>query len=277
MFIQQELINEVRDKDVVLFVGAGLTMNLGLPSWNTLIEVMAKDLGLNPEKFKKSGDFYELAEYYKLKKGSVGPIRSWMDVNFHSNKIDIGQSKIFKTLLDLDFPIIYTTNYDRWIEFSYDYFKKPYTKISNIFDLTKVTTGVTQLIKFHGDFDDDDTIVLSESSYFERLSLDSPLDMKLRSDTMGKTILFIGYSLSDINIRYMFYKLNKYWATSGYHGVKPKSYIFMVEDNPVKRLLLNEKGIETIVSDIEDDTLALEDFLIQLKERSLKIETSSLK
>lgn len=277
MYIHQELINEVRDKDVVLFVGAGLTMNLGLPSWNELIEVMAKDLGLSPEKFKNSGDFYELAEFYKLKKGSVGPIRSWMDVNFHSNKIDIGKSKIFKTLLDLDFPIIYTTNYDRWIEFSYDYFKKPYTKICNIFDLTKVTTGITQLIKFHGDFDDDDTIVLSESSYFERLSLDSPLDMKLRSDTLGKTILFIGYSLSDINIRYMFYKLNKYWATSGYQGVKPKSYIFMVEDNPVKRLLLNEKGIETIVSDIEDDTLALEDFLIQLKERSLKVEKSSLK
>jgi hypothetical protein len=270
MFIHQELIDEVRDKDVILFVGAGLTMNLGLPSWNTLIDVMASDLGLDPDKFKKSGDFYELAEYYKLKKGSIGPIRSWMDVNFHSNKLEIGESTIFKTLVELDFPVIYTTNYDRWVEIAYDYYKKPYTKICNIFDLTKITQGVTQLIKFHGDFDDDETIVLSESSYFERLALDSPLDMKLRTDTMGKTILFIGYSLSDINIRYLFYKLNQYWSASGFEGVKPKSYIFMVEDNPVKRLLLREKGIEAIVPEIEDDQKALEDFLIQLKNQSQK-------
>jgi hypothetical protein len=33
---------------------------------------------------------------------------------------------------------------------------------------------------------------------------------------------------------------------------------------------LNEKGIETIVANIDDDKTALEDFLIQLRERSLK-------
>jgi hypothetical protein len=269
MYIQQELINEIRDKDVILFVGAGLTMNLGLPSWTKLIEVMAKDLGIDFNQFKNSGDFYELAEYYKLKKGSIGSIRSWMDINFHSNKDAIQDSKIFWLLNELEFPIIYTTNYDRWLEFSFEHYKKPYTKISNIFDLTKIEKDSIQLIKFHGDFDDDDSIVLSESSYFERLALDSPLDMKLRSDTLGKTILFIGYSLSDINIRYMFYKLNKYWSQSNYQGVKPKSYIFMVDENPVKQLLLKEKGIETIVSPIEDNTKALEDFLSRLHQECI--------
>jgi hypothetical protein len=124
LYIKEDLINEIRDRDVVLFVGAGLTINLGLPSWNTLIDLMAKELNIDSEKFKKSGDFYELSEYYKLKKGSIGPLRSWMDVNFHSNKIELANSQIFKTLVELDFPIIYTTNYDRWVEFAYDHYKK---------------------------------------------------------------------------------------------------------------------------------------------------------
>ena len=45
------------------------------------------------------------------------------------------------------------------------------------------------------DFSDDSSIVLTESSYFERLEFNSPLDIKLRSDMLGKTILYIGYSL----------------------------------------------------------------------------------
>ena len=32
------------------------------------------------------------------------------------------------------------------------------------------------------------TIVLDESSYFERLEFETPLDIKLRSDVLGKSV-----------------------------------------------------------------------------------------
>ncbi len=51
----------------------------------------------------------------------------------------------------------------------------------------------------------DASIVLGESSYFRRLDLESPLDIKLRADLPGRTVMFIGYSLADVNIRYLFY------------------------------------------------------------------------
>jgi len=82
-------------------------------------------------------------------------------------------------------------------------------------------------LSLHGDFDDDSSLVLTESSYFERLSFESPLDIKLRYDSIGKSLLFIGYSLSDINIRYLLYKLQRLWAESDYSGVRPVSYIFV--------------------------------------------------
>lgn len=37
--------------------------------------------------------------------------------------------------------------------------------------------GVTQIVKLHGDFDDEYAIVLTESSHFDRLGFDSPLDL----------------------------------------------------------------------------------------------------
>jgi len=257
MYINEELIEELKKKNVILFAGAGVSMNLGLPSWGALISEMAEELNYKSESFQRYGDFLELAEYYKLKKGSIGPLRSWMDVNFHNPSINIEKSNIHKLILDLDFPIIYTTNYDRWIEKAFEYYKKNFVKITNIFDLTRLRSDVTQIIKFHGDFDDDSSIVLTETSYFERLGLDGPLDMKLRADTLGRSILFIGYSLSDINIRYMLFK---------YENIRPKSYIFLLKPNPIKKEIFNRRGIETIVSDCEDTDMALEEFMTALYE-----------
>lgn len=81
---------------------------------------------------------------------------------------------------------------------------KSIQKISSVSDIAKIDNNKTQIIKFHGDFDDDSSIVLDETSYFQRLEFETPLDIKFRSDVLGKSVLFIGYSLSDINIRYYF-------------------------------------------------------------------------
>jgi len=124
----------------------------------------------------------------------------------------------------------------------------------------------TQIIKFHGDFDDDSSLVFTESSFFQRLDFESPLDIKLRSDSLEKSIVFIGYSLSDINIRYMLYKLHRQWKDSSFEHIRPKSYIFLVEPNPIKESLLKERGIIPIVGQDTDPGKALTNFLKSIKE-----------
>lgn len=185
-----ELLVEAYNQDnVILFVGAGVSANLGLPSWDQLISEVAAQLEYDAEVFKTYGDFLSLAEYYKIKKGSIGPLRSWMDRAWHRDDIKIESSEIHKLIVDGRFSSIYTTNYDRWLEKAHDYYKKSYIKIANVSDLVKLKGGVRQIIKFHGDFDDDSSIVLDESSYFERLQFETPLDIKLWSDILGKSIL----------------------------------------------------------------------------------------
>jgi len=171
-------------------------------------------------------------------------------------------------IVETDFPIIYTTNYDRWLEISFDHYQRPYTKITNVTDLVRIREDATQIVKFHGDFDDDRSLVLDETSYFERLEFESPLDIKLRSDVLARSVLFIGYSLSDVSLRYLFYKLDKLWKTHGKYSVRPRSYIFVPRPNPVQEAVLDQWGISMISSDKGDPKTSLVEFLQTLRGRS---------
>jgi hypothetical protein len=259
------LIDSIRNRQAVLFVGAGVSMNLQLPSWAALVREMGSQLGYDPDLFEDLGDHLELAEYYEIQKASLGPLRSWMDNSWHNSAISIADSEVHRLIVDLDFPIIYTTNYDRWIERAYEHSQKTYVKIANIGDIARADDGVTQIVKFHGDFDDDNSLVLTESAYFGRRSFETPLDIKLRADILGKSILFIGYSLRDINIRYLLFRLNRLWDSSPYKQIRPKSYIFLARPNPVQEAVLRGRGITAFFSEGEDEGKGLTDFLARLR------------
>lgn len=256
-----DLIASYREGNVILFVGAGVSKNLGLPTWSELITHIADELGYDPEIYKSFGDSLALAEYYRVKTGNIGPLRSWMDTNWHSANVDLQGSEIHKLIANSKFPMVYTTNYDRWLEKSYELYEKKYTKIASVSDIAKIKDGVTQVIKFHGDFDNDDTIVLDESSYYERLEFETPLDIKLRSDVLGKSVLFIGYSLTDVNLRFLFYKLAKLWKSNNGGGVQPKSYVFTHRPNPIQETILEQWGIKMLTSKENDPKKALLEFL----------------
>jgi hypothetical protein len=258
-----ELKEAIRSQRAILFVGAGVSQCVGLPDWKELIDHIGVELGYDPQIFATLGDHLMLSEYYRLERGSIGPLRSYLDKAWHSG-VDIGKSEVHKLVVDLQFPLIYTTNYDNWLEEAHRYYGKAYSKIAHVGDLVRAKADATQIVKFHGDFEDDDSIVLTESSYFARLDFESPLDIKLRADLLGRTVLFIGYSLKDINIRYMLYRLHRQWSSAAINGMRPKSFVFLGRPNAVQQRVLESRGIHAIISDNDDPTLGLTDFLKSL-------------
>jgi hypothetical protein len=261
------LVDALRERNVILFAGAGVSLSLGMPSHQALIDALAEELGYEPEVFRRLADFRVLAEYYVEEKGTLGPLRSSLDVKWHGADIDIKSSLLHELIVKLDFPLIYTTNYDRWLELALEAHGKRVRKIVNVADLKQIPEDHTQVVKFHGDFDDDNSIVLSEESYFERLSFESALDIKLRSDALGRSILFLGYSLSDVNVRYMLFRLQQVW--SGAANKRPQSYILLNRRNPVEERVLARRGVTALfpppASDVTEATIAfLEDLLRRL-------------
>jgi hypothetical protein len=264
----ERLADAIRRRNAILFVGAGVSMSLGLPSWDALIRHMRAELGLDAEPPEQSRDRYQtLAEYYRLKQGSIGPLRSWMDRNWRVSAEQVRRSRLHRVLVELDFPIIYTTNYDRNLEVAYEAYDRPFVKIANARDISTAANAATQIIKYHGDFDDDASLVLTETDYFERLSFDSPLDVKFRSDALGRTVLFIGYSLTDMNIRLLLHRLWQTWRRSGYEADRPPSFVFMPHRDEVEEAVLARWGITFLSREGADPEEALTGFLEHLQQR----------
>jgi hypothetical protein len=262
--IDEDLVRAVHRRTAILFLGAGVSMNLGLPGFRQLIDIIAEELEYDSEIFARFATAPELAEFYLLQQRPLGKLRSRLDVEWHGGQIDIGRSAVHRLILELDFPLIYTTNYDRWIERAYDHWQKRFVKVASVSDIPALEQGVTQIVKFHGDFDDDDSLVLTESSYFERLDFESPLDVKFRADALGRTILFVGYSLSDINIRLLLHKLSKLWRSSEHPGARPRSFILIHRPNPVQEAIMRERGVTPIVTGAESPGEGLRAFLSEL-------------
>ncbi|MXQ12058.1 SIR2 family protein [Microvirga makkahensis] len=261
----QDLVGAIRKRQAILFAGAGVSMTVGLPSWSTLIEHVAEELDLDTSSFREGElNYLTLAEYYRIRQGSIGPLRSWMDRHWTLPEEKLKASKVHELISKLDFPIIYTTNFDRNLETAFDLHGKDYVKIVNAKDIARIREGVPQIVKYHGDFDDDGSIVIAETDYLDRLSFESPLDIKFRSDSLGKTILFIGYSMTDLNIRFLMHRLWKTWNGSGYERDRPQSYVFMLRSNPVEQAVLEQWGLRVLTEKDCPPEKALEVFLTKL-------------
>jgi hypothetical protein len=242
-------------------------MNLGVPSWRALTDHLAAELGYDPDEFRALGDDHTLAEFYALQVGSLGPLRSWMDVEWHRDAAEkVKGSDIHRLIVALGFPVIYTTNYDRYLELAHEAHGVRYAKVAHLGGAARAEPGVTQIVKFHGDFEDDASVVLTESSYFDRLSLDGPLDLKLRADLLGRVALFVGYSVSDVSVRYLLYRLHRLWRGSAYEPARPRAYVFLGRPNPVQARVLASWGIVPLVSEVDDPGEGLRQLLAGLLE-----------
>lgn len=262
-----ELAKLIKDRKVLLFVGAGISASLGFPSWNDLIGRLGKIEGFEKDLFQSYGDNMMLAEFSKQKDSAkvYEVMQQIFSLDKHPEIEDrLRKSEIYRLLLELNFPIIYTTNYDHLIEKYYEMNGRSYKKIVNIEDMNMLNTSETRIIKFHGDIDDENSIVLSESQYFERMSFQSFLDVQLQADLLQYHVLFLGYSLSDINVKLLLYHARKRWKE---YGRKKQAYIFTVTPNSIQKSVFEGNDIISFSgSDTIDKMVGTQKFLEELTE-----------
>lgn len=241
------------DGRLVPFIGSGMSAHFGLPTTAGLIELMAGELGWDPDVFALSGDYRQLAEYYEETKGGIGPLRSRMDKLFNPSDDAILGSPAHSSLAKLQLPLIYTTNYDSIIERSLQLARRIVHVVASMSDMATVPKEATQVVHLHGTFSDDSSLVLTESSYFDRLRFESPLDIRLRADTLGRVLLFLGYSLEDINIRYLLFLLQRLrQATPQKSGKDPTAVLTSFGSNEVQRVLLSRLDVAVVELDARD-------------------------
>ena len=209
-----ELKRLYRQGRVIPFIGAGASMAVqwvqdgGIkrgPSWAELVNEAVKLVGVgDPELLRLRGTDLQILEYLRDRLDTIQPLINWLHTNMQPEDAAIKNSVLHRELAALErCNLYYTTNYDNFLERSLQLAGRTVTRVASEHDLSELPTDV-QLVKFHGDFDRPETMVLSESDYERRMRLEGVLDLKLRSDVLGRALLFVGYSFRDANVAYLF-------------------------------------------------------------------------
>ena len=252
-----DLIRLVREQRVIPFVGAGFSAGLGLPGWSDLLRDVAADLKnenagpvLTYDQVNELADkdFLRVAEYLYIRAGrNIGPLRHSIERALRTD-MSPSDSLTHVELVNLGAPQVYTTNFDDLLEKTFRELDKSVEVVSLPRDVANANSTLTQVVKYHGDLRFDETLVVTESQYWTRLDFESPMDLKFRSDLLGRSVLFMGYSFSDINIRVIWFKLMQMMRDVPEKDRLP-SYIVRLDSNPVLEALFEDVGLRTIVLD----------------------------
>lgn len=105
------LAEELEKEKLIIFVGAGVSKNSGLPDWNKLIREYARELG-NEKEYFDSDEMLEIPQEYFDKFGSP-KYYEILDKIFSKS---YEPNSIHEILGKMNFNYIITTNYDNLIE-----------------------------------------------------------------------------------------------------------------------------------------------------------------
>ncbi|MCY7487266.1 SIR2 family protein [Paenibacillus alvei] len=134
----------------------------------------------------------------------ISPFKKAISERFHSYTFRDGMENeylAFKKML-LKTQIILTTNYDTFIEDSYNSDSRyRITKYIGQKGFFNATYDFAELYKLHGCIESPKDIVIAENDYYNFEQNSVLISAKIISMMMTSPIIFIGYSLSDVNVR----------------------------------------------------------------------------
>lgn len=183
---------------LVIFVGAGVSANSGMPTWNELIKEFAKDLG--DFEVDKSPDLYmKIPQYYFNERGEK---EYFEKLNQIFRKKKYKSNPIHKEIFKLKPTHIITTNYDTLLEEAAIEEGQFFHTVKHDLDLPYDNFNKT-IIKMHGDFENRN-IVLKEDDYLNYSSNFTLIESYIKSLIATNTVLFIGYSVNDSNFNLIF-------------------------------------------------------------------------
>ncbi|PTX15879.1 SIR2-like domain-containing protein [Halanaerobium congolense] len=187
----------MNNNKLVIFVGAGVSANSGLPSWKDLVNEFRKGIGLKENELSDD-DYLKIPQYYynlRKEKEYYELINEVFNVNAVPN-----------ILHDLIFQFnpttIITTNYDELIEERAEEKGLFYDVVSRDKDLP-YTQNDKMIIKMHGDLKYNN-IVLKEEDYLSYSSNFKLIENYIKSLLSSNVVLFIGYRINDINMKIIF-------------------------------------------------------------------------
>lgn len=184
--------NAINTKKLVVFAGAGISIDSGVPSWSRLIDEIKNELDL-PESEK---DFLKIPQIYYNERQEKEYIEKIRNVLGHKK---LKHNEIHEEIFELNPEHVLTTNFEDLLEQVINKKSLPFSVVKEDKDLP-YSHNTKLLIKVHGDLDSTN-FVLKEDDYLN-YSYNHPLiEAFIKSVFASKVVLFIGYSYNDYNLK----------------------------------------------------------------------------
>jgi len=179
-----------------IFLGAGMSMNSGLPAWKRLMIPIAKAMGQNIDNIT---DYYELAEQYVQVHGQRTPLTN---ILLQQIKQKFKPTDNHRIISRLPFNKIWTSNFDDLIEQAFEEVGKEVNVISRDIDFTFSRYEQVKLYKIHGCvYRTPEEIVITRRDIESYNSKYRQMQQAFENALSENTFLFLGFSFDDINFR----------------------------------------------------------------------------
>jgi hypothetical protein len=274
----QELKKKIDLNKLVIFVGAGVSKNSGLPDWKELIEEIATKIKYpnnytcNNKKSKNknveceytskerkihfcSDEYLKIPQYLYNKNKTHKSYWDFLDTQFGETQWEeFSPNLIHEIIFDLKPVHIITTNYDPLLERSENSRKTAYKVICSDKEMLEKSRDKNKyIIKMHGDYkaiiDRTKNFVLKEDDYLRYEENFTLISTFIKSLLVTHTFLFVGYSVNDYNFKQIIDWVKNLEDKSELKKLEIKHYLIRTEDykaEPYEKEYLEKKHIEII-------------------------------
>tara|TARA_B110000971_G_scaffold122578_1_gene125537 strand:+ start:1395 stop:3824 length:2430 start_codon:yes stop_codon:yes gene_type:complete len=251
------MIEGVDPSNTVLFFGSGSSVPSGAPSVAKIIERVGREFNIDTEGFSLT-EVTSIAEVKKSRSELVGCLRSMF------NKIHVTGALLNLPLYS--WKNIYTTNYDKLVEQSYEKKNKPLSVVSSNYDFREQKyPEAAKLYKLHGCIDKDisdgnqSRIIISEADYDNTSEYREYLWDAFKHDLNSSNIVIIGYSLADPHIKEIVDRAISINNKS--HSPATINLVLYTKDES-RALLLERRGVKVSFGSVDD-------FFIELQKKNV--------
>lgn len=197
-----QLIERLSDDMVVPFVGAGISVGGGFPTWKDHLRQQGKTAGIDSpqiEKWLANGEYEQVIEYIEGVHGSEVFAQEIRDVFSKTGSIQDVTLRISELFGDT----LITTNYDRLLEQVFDTGTDCAVQVINgMTAMEQPEADKITVIKLHGDIQHPQRCILGKAQYDqaygeEELDLERSIPRLLKYYFKNSSLLFIGCSLQN--------------------------------------------------------------------------------
>jgi hypothetical protein len=209
-----QLVDTMQENTVVPFIGAGISVGGGFPTWENHLRQQSRTAGINKEYTEElisNGQFEVVIDEIEKKRGRNVFVQEIRDVFSRTGEI----TGITLLLPELFSDTVITTNYDRLIEQVYDSGEvSAFQVIEGMNALDKAQSDRVTIHKLHGSVKNPANCIISKNQYdlaygVNEIDLTLPIPKLLSYFFWNSSLLFLGCSLNNDRTVRVFQEVNK--------------------------------------------------------------------